>query len=118
MTLTVFGIANCDTVRKARRWLDQHRVEYDFHDYRKQGITPGLLAPMESALGWEAMINRRGTTWRTLDAARKRDVERDSALRLMLDYPALIRRPILRRDGRYHLGFDPARYRELFESNG
>ena len=112
--ITLYGIANCDTIRRARRWLAAKQIAFDFHDYRKQGLPPELLEAMAGTLGWEAMLNRRGTTWRALPDEVRDHIDRDSALRIMLDNPAVIKRPILAHGGDLHLGFSDAQYREIF----
>ena len=112
--VTLYGIANCDTVKKARNWLDRHQVEFDFHDYRKQGLDRSLLQSMESALGWEAMLNRRGTTWRRLPESLRQEMNRATALDVMLENPAIIRRPILSRNDQLIIGFNEHRYQEIF----
>ena len=112
--ITVYGIANCDTIRKARAWLAQHGVDYVFHDYRKQGVDPGLLDEFEQRLGWESLLNRRGTSWRKLPAATREGIDRERALAAMLDNPALIRRPLTVHASGIEIGFDAARYRQLF----
>ena len=112
---TLYGIANCDTIRKARAWLRDHAIDYRFHDYRKDGIDLDLLRAMAAQLGWEAMLNRRGTTWRALPDAQKSAVDETAALRLMADNPALIKRPILARGKNMHLAFSDSQYREIFE---
>ena len=112
---TLYGIASCDTIRKARRWLEARRVEYEFHDYRKQGLDTALLQTFESALGWEAMLNRKGRSWRQLPEAVRENVDRERALDLMLDNPALIKRPILDAGNGLQLGFDAGRYEEIFD---
>lgn len=110
----LYGIANCDTIKKARNWLDKRNVPFEFHDYRKQGLDMALLTSLESALGWEAMVNRRGTTWLSLPAALRDNIDRDSALQLMLENPALIKRPILASNKQFVIGFDDQRYQEIF----
>ncbi len=110
---TLYGIANCDTIRKARRWLEREGVAYEFHDYRKHGLDAELLESLAGALGWQAMLNRRGTTWRRLPAATRERIDTQSALALMRENPALIRRPILRTGDRHLLGFDETEYEEL-----
>ena len=82
-SVTLYGIANCDTIRKARSWLRDHGIEHRFHDYRKDGIDAELLQSMAAQLGWEALLNRRGTTWRKLPDAQKNPIDETSALRLM-----------------------------------
>ena len=115
--VTLYGISNCDTIRKARAWLGEHAIDYAFHDYRKQGIDLDLLESMATQLGWEQLLNRRGTTWRALPDDAKADVDEASALRLMCDNPALVKRPVLSNHGRMHLGFSDGQYQEIFESS-
>ncbi len=110
----LYGIANCDTIRKARRWLERAGVEYAFHDYRKHGPDAALLAQFDAALGWENLLNRRGTTWRRLPAAARDNLDAGAALVLMREYPALIRRPILVHGERHLAGFDESEYEEVF----
>lgn len=113
MAITLYGIANCDTVKKAKAWLQQQDVEYSFHDYRKQGLDAAQLSAWVDELGWEALLNRRGTTWRKLDEAVRDAIDRDSAIQIMLDNPAIIKRPLLDRDGEKILGFDADAYQEI-----
>ena len=112
--VTLYGISSCDRIRKAKTWLENHRIEFEFHDYRKQGLEPQLLQSMISALGWEVMLNRRGTTWRTLPDTVKDQIDQASAMRLMLDNPAIIKRPILATQNRLHVGFSDRQYQEIF----
>ena len=111
---TLFGIKNCDTIKKARNWLQEQAIEFEFHDYRKQGLVPEQLRAMESALGWEAMLNRRGSTWRTLPDSVRENIDLESAMQIMLDNPAIIKRPILARKDQFHLGFKADQYQEIF----
>ena len=113
--VTLYGISNCDTIKKARSWLDQHQVEYDFHDYRKQGLETPLLRQMSARLGWENMLNRRGTTWRKLPEQTRQQLDVEAAFKIMLENPAIIKRPILGRDGQWYLGFSPQQYEEIFD---
>ena len=112
--VTLYGISSCDTIRKAKTWLKNQQIEFEFHDYRKQGLEQQLLQSMISALGWEAMLNRRGTTWRTLPDTVKDQIDQASAMRLMLDNPAIIKRPILATQNRLHVGFSDRQYQEIF----
>ena len=113
--IIVYGIPNCDTVKKARAWLDGQGLAYQFHDYKKQGVPAELLPQWMDALGWEALLNRSGTTWRKLDEAVRASVtDRASAAALMLAQPSVIKRPLVRwADGRLSLGFKP----ELFSAH-
>jgi Spx/MgsR family transcriptional regulator len=112
---TLYGISNCDTIKKARNWLRDNAIDYQFHDYRKQGVDEDLLRSMAAQLGWEVMLNRRGTTWRALAGEEKSKIDETSALRLMRDNPALIRRPILAHNGELHIAFSEQQYQEIFD---
>ena len=112
--VTLYGISNCDTIKKVKSWLDQHQVNYDFHDYRKQGLDAPLLRQMSAALGWENMLNRRGTTWRKLPEQTRQQLDVERALEIMLENPAIIKRPILGREDRWYLGFSPQQYEDIF----
>jgi len=106
--ITVYGLKNCDTCGKARKWLRENGMEHGFHDVRADGLGAGTLAAWAAALGWERLLNRRGTTWRSLPQADKQDVNESTALALMKMHPALIKRPVFDIDGRYAVGFDDA----------
>ena len=106
----MYGIKNCDTVRKARLWLEGRGVAYRFHDFRGDGLEPALLTRFEQALGWEALLNRRGTTFRALPQSERSDLDRERAMALMIAHPALIKRPVLELDARFLLGFSPDVY--------
>ena len=97
MTLTIFGISNCDTVKKARRWLDEHGVAHVFHDYRKDGLDAAQLQGWIDKLGWEKLLNKSGTTFRKLPDAEKEGLDAAKAKALMLEQPAMIRRPLVER---------------------
>jgi Spx/MgsR family transcriptional regulator len=112
--VTLYGISSCDTIRKARTWLKNQQIEFQFHDYRKQGLEQKLLESMISVLGWEAMLNRRGTTWRALPDTVKEQIDQSSAMRVMLDNPAIIKRPLLATANQLHLGFSDRQYQEIF----
>jgi Spx/MgsR family transcriptional regulator len=113
--ITLYGIRNCDTVRKARRWLAEHGVEYRFHDFRSDGISEELLAPWIGESGWEALLNRRGTTWRKLPEAERTAIDAERALQLMLEHPAIIRRPVLDTGDGLQIGFSEASYAALLQ---
>lgn len=110
----IYGIKKCDTMQKAMRWLDAAGVSYVFHDYRKDGVGADQLGAWCAALGWEDLLNRRGTTWRKLDDALKQDVDEARAIALMQAHPALIKRPLLEVAGHIEVGFSPERYSALF----
>jgi len=107
MTVTVYGIPNCDTVKKARKWLDAQGVAYTFHDYKKAGADAGKLAAWIDAKGWEVVLNKRGTTFRKLDDADKADIDAAKAARLLEANPSMIKRPVVEYDGGVLVGFNP-----------
>ena len=108
--ITLYGIPNCDTVKKARSWLGARGVDYRFHDYKKAGAAPAMLAGWATRVGWEALLNRLGTTFRKLPDADKTDLDEARAIALMAAHPSLIRRPVVEADGALLIGFDPARF--------
>ena len=110
----LYGISNCDTIRKAKTWLAGNSIEFTFHDFRKQGLDRQLLQTMIGALGWQAMLNRRGTTWRSLPDEVKEHIDQLSATDVMMENPAIIKRPILANKQQFHLGFSDQQYQELF----
>ncbi|MDP5291004.1 ArsC family reductase [Oceanimonas sp. CHS3-5] len=114
MTVTLYGIKNCDTVKKARKWLEQAGVDYRFVDHRADGLDPEQLAHWLEVLGWEQLLNKRGTTWRALSDDDKASLGPDTAAALLLAHPAMIKRPLLNLDGELHLGFKPELYASLF----
>lgn len=114
MTLTLYGIPNCDTVKKARRWLDDHGVAHRFHDYRKDGLDASQLQGWIDMLGWEKLLNKSGTTFRKLPDAQKEGLDATSAKALMLDQPAMIRRPLVDADGALSLGFSANDWQKRF----
>ena len=112
MTVRMYGIRNCDTVRKTRAWLEANGVAYDFHDYKAAGIDETRLRAWAKELGWERLLNRSGTTFRKLPDAEKEDVDENRAVDLMLAQPSMIRRPVLDLGDRRLVGFDSDAYRE------
>ena len=94
MSIELYGIPNCDTVKKARSWLDGAGVEYTFHDYKKEGADKANLERWADRVGWEVLLNRRGTTFRKLDETDKADIDRARAIALMVEHPSLIKRPV------------------------
>ena len=114
MTITLYGIPNCDTVKKARTWLDGAGVDYAFHDYKKAGIDEARLRGWCAELGWETLLNRAGTTFRKLPDADKAGLDADKAVALMLAQPSMIKRPVLDLGDRRVVGFKPDLYGEAF----
>jgi arsenate reductase len=104
--MKLYGIKNCDTVKKARKWLDENGIAHDFHDFRKDGLDEALLSRWEQALGWEALINKRGTTWRKLPEELRDTIGAQTAHELMLDNPAIIKRPVVESGDRVSVGFN------------
>jgi len=111
---TLYGISNCDTVRKARQWLEGQGIHYYFHDVRKDGLRQETVTAWLGQLGWEQLINRRGTSWRQLPEAQREAMNDDSACDAILANPSLFKRPLLQLDDRLHTGFKPDQYRALF----
>jgi arsenate reductase len=113
--IVMYGIPNCDTVKKARTWLTARGQDYSFHDFKKQGLDRATAAGWLEALDWETLVNRKGTTWRKLsDERRAQVVDKDSALALMLENPSVIKRPVLASAGGLSVGFSDAQYTNLF----
>ncbi|EXJ13856.1 ArsC family reductase [Imhoffiella purpurea] len=110
---TLYGIPNCGTVKKALAWLDARGIDYQFHDYKRQGLDEPQLRAWVAELGWEAMLNRRGTTWRRQPESVREGIDEEGAIRLMLEQPSIIRRPLLDTGETRHLGFSEAQYEEL-----
>lgn len=110
MTVTVYGIKNCDTIKKARIWLDTNAVGYDFHDYKTAGIDAARLARWIGAVGWEPLLNRAGTTFRKLPDADKAEIDAEKAAALMLAQPSMIKRPVVEYPGGLLVGFTPERF--------
>ena len=111
---TLYGISNCDTIKKARRWLTDNGIEYRFHDYRKDGLALEQLQRWSDSLGWESLLNKRGTTWRNLSDDQKQSIDLVSALNLMVQFPAMIKRPLLETEEKAYLGFTQNLYKSIF----
>jgi arsenate reductase (glutaredoxin) len=111
-TITIYGIKNCDTMKKARAWLDNHDVAYAFHDYKSEGIDRDRLERWAGAVGWETLLNRAGTTFRKLPEKDKASVTEKRAIALMLDQPSMIKRPVLEVKSKVIVGFKPETYEQ------
>jgi len=111
---TMYGIKNCDTIKKARKWLEQHNIAFEFIDYRTDGLEQNQLATFAAACGWQNLLNTRGTTYRQLPEEQKTDMTEAKALSLMLEQPAMIKRPLLEHNGKYYLGFSETDYQRIF----
>ncbi|MBL4830206.1 MAG: ArsC family reductase [Aliivibrio sp.] len=114
MSTTMLGIKNCDTIKKARKWLENENIDFSFHDYRVDGINEEMIRTFISELGLDAVINKRGTTYRQLSDEQKQSLNDDTAIALFIASPAMIKRPLLIHNDQYFLGFKPAQYQEIF----
>lgn len=114
--MTVYGIKNCNTVKSALDWLRNHNVQFEFHDYKAKGITELKLKNWSKQVGWESLVNKRGTTWRQLDEAVQNKITSEAAaINLMKDKTSVIKRPLIERDGKVvALGFDEEAYKKAF----
>lgn len=111
--LQIYGIKNCDTIKKTLKWFDAHQTDVHFIDYKKQPPDQALVEQFVAALGWEALINKRGTTWRKLDDSVKNSIDTASAIALMQAQPAIIKRPVIRKDGQFWVGYDETIFKTL-----
>ncbi|MGQ0285772.1 ArsC family reductase [Pasteurellaceae bacterium 22721_9_1] len=112
--ITVYGIKNCDTVKKALKWLADNNIEHQLHDFRVNGLDEAWLLQAESQFGWESLVNKRSTTWRNLSEEIKNNLNRESALKVLTEQPTLIKRPIILQDGKALMGFDVKQYEAAF----
>ncbi|PKA44172.1 ArsC family reductase [Rhizobium sullae] len=110
MTAIIYGIKNCDTMKKARAWLEEHGIAYDFHDYKAVGIDRAHLEQWVDRAGWDIVLNRAGTTFRKLPDADRENLTREKAISLMLDQPSMIKRPVLEAGDKLLIGFKPENY--------
>lgn len=116
--ITLYGIANCATVKKARAFLDQHNIAYTFHDFKKTPPTREWLSGCLKHVGLDTLINKRGTTWRKLNSEQQAQATHaEQAIELMLEYPSVIKRPVLAVDNQIHIGFTPESYQNIFHTN-
>jgi arsenate reductase len=111
----MYGIPNCDTIKKARKWLEANGVDYEFHDYKKQGVPDKNLRQWVKQAGWEMLLNRRGTTWRKLPEDVRENIDQASAIEVMMDNPSAIKRPVLEKDNILLIGFKQEEYDKLLE---
>ncbi len=114
--IRLYGIPNCDTMKKARRWLADHGIDHEFHDFKKLGVDEARLDRWMDKVGWETLLNRRGMMWRKLSQEQRDNIDQAGARRLMLEMPSIIKRPVLEtKDGQVVVGFSGDRYKELFQ---
>lgn len=111
--VTLYGIKNCDTVKKARHWLESQTVAYRFHDFKGDGLSPEQLAHILQFCTWETLLNRRGTTWKKLGDAQKTELNEQTAINLLLAHPTLIKRPVLDTGTTILVGFNPSDYQAV-----
>ena len=111
--IKIYGIPNCDTMKKARKWLSENQLDYEFHDYKKHGVPEKKLKQWIKKAGWETLLNKRGTTWRKLSEEIKNTINESSAVQVMLDNPSAIKRPVLEDDDTLIVGFSESEYRKL-----
>jgi len=111
--LEMYGIPNCDTIRTARRWLDDHGIAFEFHNYKTAGVDAALLSGWVDRLGWPVLLNKRGATWRKLAEIDQQDIDRDKAIALMCEHPSMIKRPVLVIGDVIEVGFSVQRYEAL-----
>ncbi|MBU2897353.1 ArsC family reductase [Vibrio hepatarius] len=116
MTIIMYGIPNCDTIKKAKKWLEVEGIAFQFHDYRKQGVDKNMIAKFCQHLGWENVVNKRGTTYRQLGQEQKNGLNEELAIELLNEHPAMIKRPILVTNNHYHLGFKAEQYSAIFSA--
>ena len=115
MSTTIYGIKNCDTMKKARLWLESENITYAFHDYKKEGIDESILKQAINEHGWETVINKRGTTWRQLSEDVQNNMDDIKAVEIANENPSIVKRPLLANNGKTHLGFKPDIYKEIFK---
>ena len=108
--IKIYGIPNCDAMKKARKWLDNNNLEYEFHDYKQLGVPEKNLKQWVKDAGWEVVLNKRGTTWRKLDDDIKNNIDESSAIRVMMDNPSAIKRPVLESSETLLIGFNEGEY--------
>jgi len=113
MKTLLYGIPNCDTMKKARTWLESQRVDYEFHDYKKSGVERARLEDWIRAVGWEVLLNRAGTTFKKLPDGAKANITEAKAMKLMLEQPSMIKSPVLERGKTLLVGFSPEKYAAL-----
>lgn len=117
-TITIYGIKNCDTMKKARDWLDAHNISYAFHDYKTAGIDQRTLEGWAKKIGWEVLLNRAGTTFKKLPDEKKINLDEAKAIALMIEQPSMIKRPVLDIGGDLLVAFKPERYEEVLAAKG
>ncbi|MDH5573020.1 MAG: ArsC family reductase [Gammaproteobacteria bacterium] len=113
--ITLYGIPNCDTIKKARAWLEKNNIEYQFHDFKQAAPTATQLSQWITQLGWEALLNKRSTSWRNLSDKDKDKLDQTRASKIMLAQPVIIKRPVLDKNGDFYAGFSDKTYSDIFK---
>lgn len=113
--ISMYGIPNCDTIKKAKKWLEANGIDYEFHNYKKQGITKAKLKDWCKQVDWEILLNRRGTTWRKLDDATKEGINKTSAIDIMAEETSIIKRPVIEAGDKIIVGFSEDEYKSTFK---
>lgn len=116
MRVTIYGIKACDTMKKARSWLEDHGIDYAFHDYKKDGLDAATIDRFLKDIEWEKLLNRSGTTFRKLPEEERQNIDAAKARALMLAQPSMVKRPVLDKDGRLTVGFKPDQYEDFFKA--
>ncbi|GAA6153378.1 ArsC family reductase [Pseudoteredinibacter isoporae] len=116
MAITLYGIPNCDTVKKARNWLDKENIDYQFHDFRKDGLESAQVEQWIKELGWETLVNKRSTSWKALDDNQRQNMDANTALAAILESPTLIKRPLLDNGKSRNVGFKAADYEHILKA--
>ncbi|MGB1289837.1 MAG: ArsC family reductase [Porticoccaceae bacterium] len=112
--MILYGISNCDTVKKAKSWLEENNLDYHFHDFRKQGLESAIIQDWLSQIDWQKLLNKRSTTWRNLDAKTQQSVNAENIIQLLVENPTLIKRPVLKVNGIINIGFNADTYQGIF----
>jgi len=115
MSTKIYGIKNCDTVKKARKWLENQQVDYQFHDFREDGLSKAKIQQWLKSVDWEVLVNKRSTTWKQLDENTRNNLNKTSAIATMLESPTLIKRPVLEHNNTVQVGFGDKQYSEIFQ---
>ena len=112
--MILYGISNCDTVKKAKNWLEKNKIDYSFHDFRKQGLEPEILQDWLQQVAWDKLLNKRSTTWRNLEPSIQQSANAENIIQLLIENPTLIKRPVLKVNGIITVGFNTDTYQGIF----
>jgi arsenate reductase (glutaredoxin) len=115
MSVKLYGIKNCDTIKKAKKWLDANSIDFEFHDFRVEGIDKKLIENWLKQIDWQVLLNTRGTTWRKISESERDGINKTRAIKLMLEHPAIIKRPVLAVKSKFYVGFKDKDYEQVFK---